>query len=86
MLPSRRARDPSELRFRLPDCDPYLVQVVRAELRVFPAVNDVVHLGCDIVSVIYDGPPEASAWVAQLDKHGVRLEMLIDEDLTAGSA
>jgi hypothetical protein len=86
MLPPRRAHDPADLRFRLPDCNAYLVQVARAELRVFPAVKDVVHRGCDIVSVIYEGPPQASAWVAQLDEHGVRLEILIDEDLTAGAA
>ena len=86
MLPSRRARGPAELRFRLPDCNPYLVQIVRAELRVFPDVQDVAHVGCDIVSVLYDGLPQASAWVAQLDEHGVRLEILIDEDLASGAA
>lgn len=86
MLPSRRPHHTAELRFRLPDCDAYLVQVARVELRVFPAVKDVIHRGCDIVSVIYEGAPEASAWVAQLDEHGLRLEILIDEDLTAGSA
>jgi len=86
MLPTERGREPAELRFRLPDCDPHLIQVARAELRVFPAVKDLVHCGCDIVSVLYDGAPDASAWVARLDEHGVRLEPLIDEDQAAGAA
>jgi hypothetical protein len=85
MLPTED-REPAELRFRLPDCSPYLVQIARAELCEFPHVRDLVHCGYDIVSVVYDGAPDASAWVARLDEHGVRLEILIDEDQTAESA
>jgi hypothetical protein len=74
------------MQFRLRGYSPQIFLAARAELFTFPTVRNLVHCGCDIVAVSYDGAPATSEWVARLDEQGVHLELLIDEGLTPDAA